>query len=154
MLSSFATLIYMTDSATIKRIIDFMKLHRLAVISTIDTERNRPEAACIAFAEKDNLDLIFGTLNTSRKYKNLQANLNVSFVIGWSDELGTVQYEGVAQELSGEEALEHGKVMADKNESARAFLTKEGQRYFLVKPAWVRLVDKSRVPQEVVEVTF
>lgn len=135
-----------------KRIFDFIKSQRLSVISTVDTENNKPEAACIAFAEKDNLDLIFGTSNKSRKYKNLQSNQSVSFVIGWTDEFGTVQYEGVAPELSGEEALEHGRVMADKNENARMFLTREDQRYFLVKPTWIGFVDKSKSPEEKIEI--
>lgn len=143
------------ENEEIKRgILDFIKAQRLTVISTIDNERNRPEAACIAFAEKENLDLIFGTRNTSRKYNNLQTNQNVSFVIGWTDEFGTVQYEGVAEELSGEEALKHGRIMADKNENARAFLTRDDQRYFLVKPTWIRWVDKSKKPQVVSEITF
>ena len=142
-----------TDAAR-ERILNFMRQHKLTVISTVDNENNRPEAACIAFAEKDNLDLIFGTSNESRKYKNLQKNQNVSFVIGWSDELGTVQYEGVATELSGEEAIQHGTIMADKNENARIFLTKESQRYFLVRPTWIRLVDKTKNPEEKLEFNF
>lgn len=137
-----------------ERILNFMGQHKLTVISTVDNENNRSEAACIAFAEKDNLDLIFGTSNESRKYKNLQKNQNVSFVIGWSDELGTIQYEGVATELSGEEAIEHGTIMADKNENARIFLTKTTQRYFLVKPTWIRLVDKTKKPEEKLEFGF
>jgi len=142
-----------TDEAR-SRILDFMRQHKLTVISTVDGENNRPEAACIAFAEKENLDLIFGTSNASRKYRNLEKNKNVSFVIGWSDELGTIQYEGVATELSGEEALEHGQILAGKNENARIFLTKETQRYFLVKPTWIRLVDKTKKPEEKLELTF
>lgn len=141
----------MTDK---ERIFAFMKEHRLAVISTIDSEHNKPEAACVAFAEKDTLDIIFGTSNTSRKYKNIQSNPNVSFVIGWSDEVGTIQYEGVAEELSGEQALEHGRILADKNENARAFLTKENQCYFLVRPTWIRFVDKAQKPEQKSEVTF
>lgn len=136
------------------RLLQFMAQHRLAVISTVDSENQKPEAACIAFAEKENLDLIFGTSNKTRKYQNLQNNPNVSFVIGWSDELGTVQYEGTATELSGEEAMEHGRIMAEKNENSRIFLTKESQRYFVVKPTWIRLVDKTKVPEEKVEINF
>lgn len=137
-----------------QRILDFLKSQRLAVISTVDVENNKSEAACIAFAEKENLELIFGTSNKSRKYKNLQQNQNVSFVIGWSDEFGTIQLEGVAAELSGEDALEHGRVMAEKNENTRIFLTKEDQRYFLVRPTWVRFVDKSKKPDEKLEISF
>ncbi len=144
----------MIDEGSKQRILDFMGKHKLTVISTVDIENNKPEAACIAFAEKENLDIIFGTSSTSRKYQNLQRNQNVSFVIGWSDELGTIQYEGVATELSGEEAMEHGKVMADKNENARVFLTKKSQRYFLVKPTWIRLVDKIKQPEEKLEFDF
>lgn len=141
----------MTDT---ERILAFMGSHRLTVISTIDSEGNKPEAACIAFAEKENLDLIFGTSSKSRKYQNLQSNPNVSFVIGWSDEEGTIQYEGIATELTGEESLEHGRILADKNENARVFLTKEDQRYFIVKPKWIRLVDKTKKPEEKLEISF
>ncbi len=84
----------------------------------------------------------------------MQTNKNVAFVIGWSDELGTIQYEGVAKELAGEEAQEHGRIMADKNENARSFLTREEQRYFLVEPTWIRLVDKSKKPEEKLEINF
>ncbi|HYF29215.1 MAG TPA: pyridoxamine 5'-phosphate oxidase family protein [Candidatus Paceibacterota bacterium] len=131
-----------------RRILEFLKAHRLTVIATVDTEHNRPEAAVIAFAEKESLDLIFGTSNKTRKYRNIQNNPEVSFVIGWSDELGTVQYEGIATELSGDEAIEHGTILADKNENARIFLSKADQRYFLVKPSWIRMVDKSVFPEE------
>lgn len=136
------------------RILNFMRTERLTVISTIDAEGNKPEAACIAFAELDTLELIFGTSNKTRKYKNITTNPNVSFVIGWSDEKGTIQYEGIARELEGEEAIVHGKILADKNENARAFLTNESQRYFLVRPNWIRLVDKAAVPEERLELSF
>ena len=135
-----------------ERILEFMKANLLTVISTIDVENNKPEAACIAFAEKKNLDLIFGTSNKSRKYKNFQANKNVSFVIGWTDEFGTIQYEGIASELLGDEAIRHGEIMSEKNKNCRVFLTKESQRYFLVKPTWIRFVDKSIKPEEKIEV--
>jgi hypothetical protein len=137
-----------------KKILSFLKLHKLAVVATIDAENNKPEAACVAFAEKENLDLIFGTLIDSRKYKNLQANQNVSFVIGWSDELGTIQYEGVARELSGSEALENGEVMAIKKEKSRGYLSREDNRFFLVTPQWIKLTDKTVRPQEISETHF
>lgn len=137
-----------------ERILAFMKAQRLTVISTVDREMSKPEAAVIAFAEKESLELVFGTKNTTRKYKNIQKNPNVSFVIGWSDEFGTLQYEGVAKELSGSEAHEHGTMMADKNEGARAFLARDDQRYFLVTPTWLRFVDKSKIPEEKIEVTL
>lgn len=135
-------------------ILAFLKTNQLAVVSTVDAENRKPEAACVAFAEKENLELIFGTSNRTRKYQNLQHNKNVAFVIGWAHEFGTVQYEGVAQELLGDEAIKHGTIMAEKNESTRRFLTREDHRYFLVRPTWIRFVDKSKNPEVKSEISF
>jgi general stress protein 26 len=136
------------------KIREFVKSHQLTVISTVDVDNNKPESAVIGFAEKENLDLVFGTSNKSRKYKNLQKNKNVSFVIGWSHDIGTVQYEGVAHELSGVEASENAEFIVNKNTVTKKFLAREDQRYFLVKPTWIRLLDKSKHPDEIHEVSF
>lgn len=49
------------------------------------------------------------TLSTYRKYKNLQDNPRVSFVIGWDDDI-SVQYEGIAVELKGEELKKYQNI--------------------------------------------
>jgi nitroimidazol reductase NimA-like FMN-containing flavoprotein (pyridoxamine 5'-phosphate oxidase superfamily) len=130
----------MTDEHIKTRIKEFLKNNQLTVIATVDEENNKPEAAVIAFAEKNDLSLVFGTSNKSRKYKNIQRNPNVSFVIGWSHE-GTIQYEGIAREISEAEAGECAEILALKNKQTEKFKTNPDQRYFLVQPRWIRLLD-------------
>ncbi len=135
-------------------ILEFFKKHRLTVVSTIDNANNHPESAVVAFAETENLELIFGTSNLTRKYKNLQNNQNVSFVIGWDPALGTLQYEGVARELSREEGLKYAEILVAKNPFSKMFMERPDQRYFLVKPTWLRFTDMSKKPEEVTEINF
>ncbi len=137
-----------------KRIMDFMKENMLTVISTVDFDGNKPESAVIAFAQKDNFELIFGTSNKTRKYRNLQKNQNASFVIGWDSEKGTVQYEGVARELSDEESKEYSSILITKNPRSEKFVDKKDQRYFLVKPTWIRILDMTKHPDEIFEINF
>jgi|SRR3989344_2137855 len=144
----------MNNEEAKKRIMDFMKENMLTVISTVDVDINKPESAVIAFAQKDNFELIFGTKNTTRKYRNLQKNPNVSFVIGWDSDIGTVQYEGVAKELSGEESKLHSSILIAKNPRSEKFVNREDQRYFLVQPRWIRILDMTKIPDETFEINF
>lgn len=137
-----------------KRIMDFMQANLLTVISTVDTDGNKPESAVIAFAQKDSFELIFATSNKTRKYKNLQKNQNVSFVIGWDSETGTVQYEGVARELFGEEAKLNWSILVSKNLRSEKFVHKEDQKCFLVQPTWIRILDMTKNPDETFEINF
>lgn len=144
----------MTTQEAKKRISDFMKQNTLTVISTVDIENNKPESAVIAFAENESLEIIFGTSNKTRKYRNLQKNQNVSFVIGWDANTGTVQYEGIARELSGQESSQYSSILITKNPRSEKFVHKEDQRYFLVKPTWIRLLDMTKNPDETFEINF
>src|SRR3989344_3702571 len=137
-----------------KRIMYFMQANILTIISTVDISANKPESAVIAFAQKDNFELIFGTPNTTRKYRNLQKNPNVSFVIGWDSDTGTVQYEGIAKELFGKESKLHSSVLVSKNPRSQKFVNREYQRYFLVKPTWIRILDMTKNPDETFEISF
>lgn len=137
-----------------KRITDFMRENTLTIIATVDLENNKPESAVIAFAETENFEIIFGTSNTTRKYKNLQKNPHVSFVIGWDSEMGTVQYEGIAQELSRGESVPYSSILIAKNPRSEKFFHREDQRYFLVKPIWIRILDMTKNPDETFEIKF
>ncbi len=144
----------MLDDNKKANIKDFLKKHNLTVIATIDVDGNKPECAVIAFTENENLELMFGTSCKTRKYANLQKNKNVSFVIGWSGAVGTMQYEGAARELLKEEYPEYAKAMEEKNPGSAKYVNDENQRYFLVTPKWLRLQDMSATPAEDFEVNF
>lgn len=119
------------------KIYEFLQKQLLAVISTVHDDG--PQGAVIAFAEDENLELFFGTFNTTRKYANIRSNPKVAFAIGWSlDEVITVQYEGIATELEGEAVeLAKQKILA-KNPGSARFANDPKQRYFKVVPKWIR----------------
>ncbi len=143
------------DNESIKKnIFEFLRKNELAVISTIHSDGSGPESAVVGFAEKHTLELIFGTLTTTRKYKNLGKDPYVSFVIGWSRETGSVQYEGVARELKPEELKEYTDILIQKNKASEKFLSLPEQRYFLVQPRWIRFNDYSGTPPGNYEVNF
>ena len=77
----------------------FIAAKPYAVLSTI-AANGTPQSALIGIAVTPNLEIIFDTLTTTRKYANLLARPTCSLVIGWDDEQ-TLQYEGTAFLPSG-----------------------------------------------------
>lgn len=136
---------------TTKFLYRFLLRHRLAVLATL-SKTNFLEAALVGFAVTPDLEIIFDTANTSRKYVNLLHNPAISFVIGWDDEQ-TIQLEGIARIPFASEldillpfyfrAHPDGR---DRKEN-RADLA-----YFCVKPRWIRYAN-FRLNQ-IEEITF
>ena len=50
-----------------EKVLNFIKGERLAVLSTV-TPDNKSESAVLEFGETDNLEIIFDTFHTYRKY--------------------------------------------------------------------------------------
>ncbi len=124
------------------------------VISTVDTGGEKTESAVVGFAEHENLQLIFGTSKLTRKYRNLQKNQNASFVIGWTGNIGTVQYEGVVKELSQEDSKQYSEMMIKKNPFSKKFAEDPNHRYFIVIPKWIRITDMSVQPMKIDEISL
>jgi hypothetical protein len=85
----------------IEQLYAFMNGESLAGLSTV-TANCEPGAALVGFAVTPLLEIIFDTVKSSRKYPNLKANPRMAWVIGCTTEV-TVQFEGLAEELTGEE---------------------------------------------------
>jgi general stress protein 26 len=132
-----------------QEILDFIRRQLLAVISTVDA-KGRPEGAVIGFGQTDSLQLIFGTYASSRKYANIATNPEVSFVIGWDTGI-TVQYEGVARELDGDEAEAYAEEYFQKSPDSRKYKDHPEERYFLVEPKWIRYTDLNIEPWRILE---
>lgn len=64
----------------------------------------------------------------------------MAWLIGCTTEV-TVQYEGLAQELEGEELAKYQKTYFAKFTDGPARLTWPGITYFVVRPKWVRYCD-------------
>src|SRR5580700_8041448 len=81
----------------------FLVKHRLGVLGTIGPV-GTPQSALVGIAITPQLEIVFDTVKSSRKYPNLIARPTCSFVIGgWGAGEQTVQFEGQAEELKSPE---------------------------------------------------
>ena len=128
-----------------------LRKHRLAVVSTIHD--GAPQAAVVGIAVTDDLEIIFDTLTTSRKYNNLRADPRAALVIGWDAEQ-TVQCEGVADFPAGAElaACKQVYFAAWPDGPEREAWPNIG--YVRVRPRWVRFSDFGAVPVRIEEMTL
>jgi len=144
----------MPDKRIRSKIRGFMKSEKLSVVSTVNSN-GRPESALVAFSETNSLGVIFGTFNNTRKYRNIRKNPDVSLVIGWDDRKNiNIQYEGTAREVSGKEADKCRKIHLAKNPNSVKYAYKREQRFFIVKPKWIRYSDLSGDEPKVYEIRF
>jgi general stress protein 26 len=66
-------------------LLGFLRLHRWAVQGSV-SPRGAPQSALVSFAVTDSLEIVFDTLDTTRKVANLRVNPRIAFVIGgWLD---------------------------------------------------------------------
>jgi general stress protein 26 len=139
---------------TRRKVLDFLKKQGLAVISTIDSNDNKPEAALVAFAETEELEIIFQTFDDTRKYNNIKSNPKVAFVIGFGEkEHITVQYEGLAVELEGADKEKYKKIfMAKKTPCTEEYLNNRKSRVFKVSPTWIGYSDYTKEEPEILEI--
>jgi len=93
---------------------------------------------------------LFGTDNSSLKYKNLQADPHVAFVIG-GETNETVQIEGTARELKPEELVLVSENYWQKNPHAEVHHKNTGERYFIITPTWIRYTDLRVEPWDITE---
>ena len=136
----------------IKFLHNFIKEHKLAVIATV-TGSALPEAAVIGIAVNENLEIICSSFSTSRKYQNLLKNPRVAMVIGW-EKGRTVQYEGIATELSEDEAEEHLETSLEKTPAVGKYVQREYKVVYKITPKWIRYTNLSVDPWDKVELKF
>lgn len=125
---------------------------RYAVVSSI-SGNGTPQAALVGIAVTPQLEIIFDTVNTSRKYKNLIERPSCSFVVGWSGEQ-TVQYEGIASELRADELKRLQGIYFAAWPDGPARMKWPAIAYFVVRPRWIRYSDFERNPALIEEITF
>jgi general stress protein 26 len=123
----------------VEEVFQFMSSERLAVLATV-AENGSPEAALMGFAVTPELEIVFDTVKSSRKYPNLKKNPRVAWVIGCTTET-TVQYEGIAEELAGDNLAKYKKTYFAAFPDGPARESWPGITYFVVRPKWVRYCD-------------
>jgi hypothetical protein len=130
----------------------FMTRNRYGVVSWSSAEGS-PQSALVGIAVSRELEIVFDTVQSSRKYGNLRARPECSFVVGWDGEQ-TVQFEGLAFEPEGEELERCLDIYFAVWPEGRARRNWPGIAYFVVRPLWVRFCDYGVTPAVVEEMRF
>jgi pyridoxine/pyridoxamine 5'-phosphate oxidase len=128
----------------------FLQKHRLGVQSTVSPD-GAPQAAVVGIAITSELEIIFDTLETTRKCRNLRSDPRIAFVIGWDQEI-TVQLEGIADEPAGAERDRILDAYFAVYPECRDHLAWTRITHFRVRPSWIRYSDFN-APQQVLEFT-
>lgn len=131
---------------------EFMNKRRLGVLGSISPE-GEPQSALVGIAITPELEIVFDTTKSTRKYRNLTANPRASFAIGWEAE-ATVQYEGVAFEPQGDELQRYREIYFVPYPDGRDRLKWAGITHFVVRPKWIRFSDYAQNPPRIEELVF
>ena len=120
-------------------LIAFLRSHKLCVQSSVHAD-GRPQAAVVGYAVSDDLELVFDTVTSSRKYGNLVADPRCAIVV-WTEEI-TVQLEGLADVLAGDDLDRlracYFVAYPDGRERLRDWPT---LTYVRIRPTWARYSD-------------
>ena len=131
-----------------------LRSHRVAVEASV-SPGGGTQAAVVGFAITNRFEIVFDTVDSTRKARNLRRNPKLAFVIGGllpGDER-TVQYEGVADEPSGDELDRLKQVYYETYSDGPSRLSWLGIVYVRVRPTWVRYSDYNVDPPLIVEFT-
>src|SRR4051812_8371815 len=83
-------------------LLKFLMTQRLGVMASVSA-RGTSQSALVGIAVTETFEVVFDTLDTTRKCQNLRSNPSISFVIGWGQDEISVQFEGIADEPKGAE---------------------------------------------------
>jgi hypothetical protein len=130
-------------------LIAFLRRYKLAVEATV-APGGAPQAAVVGFAVSDRLELVFDTLESTRKYANLVADPRIALVVGWDDAM-TAQIEGVVDFPAGAERDRLREVYFGPYPDGRDRLAWPGITHARVRPTWVRVSDFTVDPPRILE---
>ncbi len=130
----------------------FMARYRYGVVSSIASD-GTPQSALVGIATTPELEIVFDTVKSSRKYTNLVERTSCSFVVGWGGEQ-TVQFEGVATQPQGAQLKRYQDTYFAVWPDGPARMAWPGITYFVVQPRWIRYSDFDQSPPLIVEIAF
>lgn len=130
---------------------DFLRSHRYAVVSSVSTS-GAPQSAVVGIGVSRDLEIVFDTLRSTRKYANLIANPAASATV-WTGE-ATAQYEGVVHEPEGAELDRYREIYFETWPDGRDRLHWAGLTHLVIRPAWIRYTDFDQRHPQMEEFTF
>ena len=130
-------------------LIELLRGHKLAVVSSVSAD-GQPQAAVVGIATSDRLELVFDTLSSTRKVRNLRRDPRIAVVVGWDAEI-TVQIEGVADFPEGAELERMRACYFVPYPDGRDRLAWPGITHVRVRPLWLRYSDFTQDPPRIIE---
>ncbi|MCB9565309.1 MAG: pyridoxamine 5'-phosphate oxidase family protein [Kofleriaceae bacterium] len=130
-------------------LVAFLRRHRHAVQASVAAD-GAPQAAVVGIAVTDDAELVFDTLDVTRKCVNLRRDPRIALVIGGDDDQ-TVQYEGVADEPAGDELARLQAIYFAAFPDGPERLAWPGITYLRVRPTWIRYSDFRPASARIVE---
>ena len=136
-------------------ILEFMRGYSLAVQASV-SPLGAPQAAVVGFIVTDDFEIVFDTVETTRKIVNLRRNVQCALVIGGiaNGDERTVQFEGIADEPVGDHLLRLKELYLVRFPEARERQLWRGLTYVRVRPQWLRFSDFNQSPTRIIELTF
>ena len=132
-------------------LVGFLRGHKLAIEASLAPD-GRPQAAVVGIEVSDQLEIIFDTVTSSRKYQNLVHDSHTALVIGWDGGI-TAQIEGVVDFPKGNELHRIRDCYFVPYPDGRDRLTWPGITHVRVRPTWVRYSDFTVTPPRIVEMS-
>jgi general stress protein 26 len=130
----------------------FLRSRRYAVQSSVHPEGG-PQSAVVGIAVSDDFEIIFDTLENSRKAESLREHPEISFV--FADLTGkderTVQCEGLVDESPAADLDRLIKLYLKVFPAGRERQKWPGLIYVVTRPTWLRYCDYSQIPPEIIE---
>ncbi len=115
-------------------------------------EDGEPQASTIEFCVQGNA-ILFDSFEASRKVKNIERGSRVALVI-MPSETSTVQLQGEALVLTGDERDRAVETYIAKIPRASGWINNDDVKVFSVRLSWARHIDVSTHPWNVYECTL
>jgi hypothetical protein len=134
---------------------ELLRLTRQRYIATLATASPeiQPQAAPMRYAVTDDFEIVMGTLQTSRKYANLQRNPKVAVLV-W-DSLFSIQIDGIFDQPGGLDLERLRDFFANEQPlEARIRAGRPAHLFFRIRPLWARYSDFMYEPGRVLTLDF
>lgn len=112
-----------------------------------------PQSALVGIAVTPELEIVFDTVKSSRKFGALHDRPACSVVL-WFGSEQTVQLEGTAFEPEGAERDRYREAYFATWPDGRDRLSWPGITHFVVCPGWIRYSDYDQSPPRIDETSF
>lgn len=138
-------------------LVEFLRQVPLVTAASISAD-GAPQAALLGVAVGDDLEIVFDTLDTTRKFRNLCRDPRIALVFGKAggytfgkNDERTLQYEGIAEIPAGDDlkraqALYFGLFPEGRDRLAWPHIT-----YVRARPTWIRYSDYNVDPPAIGE---